>query len=164
MARLLLIIAVGSLAWYWWTRLRPLSEPERQRRLWQLGAWGLAGALMLLVLTGRVSWIAAPIAVVIPLLRRAAPLAVQAAPFLHRWWQRREAGAKAANGAGTGGQAGPMTRSEALAVLGLDADADHEQIRTRHRQLMQKLHPDRGGSDYLAAQLNRARATLLGDL
>lgn len=166
MARLLLIATVGGLAWYWWTQLRPLPEAERQRRLWQLGAWGLAGALLLLVLTGRVSWIVAPIAAAIPALRRTVPLAARAAPLFRRWWQQRETGEQATHGAGAGssaGRAGPMTRDEALAVLGLGPDADNDRIRTRHRQLMQKLHPDRGGSDYLAAQLNRARSTLLGD-
>lgn len=56
---------------------------------------------------------------------------------------------------------GSMSRAEALAVLGLDGEADEQAIVQAHRQLMQKLHPDRGGNDYLAAQLNRARDTLL---
>jgi hypothetical protein len=59
------------------------------------------------------------------------------------------------------GTAGAMPRSEALAILGLDDGANREQILLAHRRLMQKLHPDRGGNDYLAAQLNQARDTLL---
>jgi hypothetical protein len=57
--------------------------------------------------------------------------------------------------------AGPMTQHEALAILGLDEAASREQILQAHRRLMQKLHPDRGGNHYLAAQLNQARDTLL---
>jgi hypothetical protein len=57
---------------------------------------------------------------------------------------------------------GNMNRAEAFAVLGLSEGADREQIITAHRSLMQKLHPDRGGNDYLAAKLNQAKDTLLG--
>ncbi|KGE05359.1 J domain-containing protein [Pseudohaliea rubra] len=56
---------------------------------------------------------------------------------------------------------GTMTRSEALAVLGLGEDADREDIIAAHRRLMQKLHPDRGGNDYLAAKVNEAKDFLL---
>jgi len=66
----------------------------------------------------------------------------------------------------TGGPAasgGHMTREEALAVLGLDENAKAEEIKTAHRQLMQKLHPDHGGSNWLAAKLNQAKDLLLGE-
>lgn len=66
-------------------------------------------------------------------------------------------------GQGASSAARSMTRDDALAVLGLEPGAEPEQIRAAHRRLMQKLHPDRGGSDYLAAQINAAKALLLGD-
>lgn len=55
-----------------------------------------------------------------------------------------------------------MGRSEALAVLGLQDEATEEEIIAAHRKLIQKLHPDRGGNDYLAAQVNLAKDLLLG--
>ena len=58
--------------------------------------------------------------------------------------------------------AGEMDKSQALAVLGLSDGATEDEVMAAHRRLMQKLHPDRGGTDYLAATLNRAKEVLLG--
>ena len=55
-----------------------------------------------------------------------------------------------------------MDKSQALAVLGLSDGATEDEVMAAHRRLMQKLHPDRGGTDYLAATLNRAKEVLLG--
>ena len=73
-----------------------------------------------------------------------------------------EAGEAQGQGSDEGTQAASgMTRSEALAVLGLDANASDEEIAAAHRSLIQKLHPDRGGNDYLASKINQAKDFLL---
>ncbi len=55
-----------------------------------------------------------------------------------------------------------MSREEALAVLGLAPGATAEEIRAAHRRLIQRVHPDVGGSADLAARINRAKDILLG--
>jgi len=60
------------------------------------------------------------------------------------------------------GHSSGLTRAEALSVLGLADDATDEDIVSAHRALIQKLHPDRGGNDYLAAKINEAKDFLLG--
>ena len=55
-----------------------------------------------------------------------------------------------------------MSRREAALILGVAEDASAEQVRDAHRRLIAKNHPDKGGSEYLAAKINQARDVLLG--
>jgi hypothetical protein len=89
----------------------------------------------------------------------------QSRPLLEAWLDRTKAGWREAWQAGPRGNgsipSGAMSRAEALAVLGLKEGATADQVRTAHRRLMKEFHPDRGGSDYLAAKINQAKDVLL---
>jgi len=82
-------------------------------------------------------------------------------PLLEAWLDRTAPDWRAASPPPPAGD-GPMTRAEALAVLGLEEGADAAAVRAAHRRLMRGAHPDQGGSDWLAARINQARDLLLG--
>ncbi|NIB44538.1 DnaJ domain-containing protein [Pseudomaricurvus alkylphenolicus] len=88
----------------------------------------------------------------------------ESARLLMAYLQRRfQQGAYQQQSSGGGANSGntPMDRSEALQILGLEETATEKDIIAAHRKLMQKVHPDRGGSDYLAAKINQAKDFLL---
>ena len=60
------------------------------------------------------------------------------------------------------GASGQMSTTEALDVLGLAEGASIEDIKQAHHRLMLKMHPDKGGSTYLASKINQAKELLLG--
>lgn len=222
---------------------RANAKPPAERRKYYLTLTVsvLAGALILLSLTGRVHWIGALIGALLPFVRQSLPLLIRLIPFIHH---QHKAGA-ASRGASGGNRSevrtdwlrmsmehdsgvlsgtvekgtfsgrsleelseeqlrqlyqdclaadrdsaellssymkyrfgsgwsessdnransasGAMSQDQAFAVLGLKPGADREAIIKAHRSLMQKLHPDRGGNDYLAAQINLAKDVLLSD-
>jgi DnaJ-like protein len=72
-----------------------------------------------------------------------------------------DAGSGSGAGSGTAA-AGPMTVAEAYRVLGLEPGAGEVEIKAAYHRLIGTVHPDRGGSAFLAAQVNRARDILLG--
>ena len=81
---------------------------------------------------------------------------------VHPDWRDELAGERPGGSRGAARPAsGDMTVEEAYAILGLAPGADAEAIKEAHRRLMVKLHPDHGGSDYLATKINRARDVLL---
>lgn len=100
----------------------------------------VAGALLILTLTGRLP---AALAILLALW----PLGLS-------FWKRRKTPLKNTSDK-------PMNRSEALAILGLAEGADEDTIHEAYKRLMMKIHPDQQGSEWMAAKLNAARDYLL---
>jgi len=76
-----------------------------------------------------------------------------------RWRENAQYGAAAGGGGAV--RSGKMTEEEAYQILSLQPGASAEEIGQAHRGLMKKLHPDQGGSTYLAARVNEAKDVLL---
>jgi DnaJ-like protein len=76
---------------------------------------------------------------------------------------RKNAETNGGEGLGVAPGPGAMTKEEAYKVLGLEAGAAAADVRKAHRRLMQRLHPDVGGTSFLAARINEAKDVLLSN-
>jgi hypothetical protein len=210
--------------------LKKLPPQQRRQALIKYGGYGVVLIVILLAATGRLHWIGAVIAAVLPFVKQIGQFAIRALPFLrwlrqqklnpsvlatpflkvvidsksgqwqgqvvqgdhagknlndltqeqlielsHQYLQQDPASARLLNAymrfrfqqgndqnqQNQTANSGDMNRKEALEVLGLGEEATEKDIIAAHRSLMQKVHPDRGGSDYLAAKINQAKDTLL---
>ncbi len=135
-----------------WVRSKP---KEHRRRAWlQAGLITLALVMLFLAITGRMHWLGALIAGLLPFVKSAFPWLLRLIPFLKTRRQQKQNSPK---------PSGNLSKEEAYDILGLKKGASKDEILTAHKRLMQKAHPDRGGSDWLAARINSAKETLLKD-
>jgi hypothetical protein len=161
----IVVIAVLILAAFFLIRI-VLREaaPEIAANAKKLVFYIVLAILAGLALTGRLAWLLAGIGALAAAMLRLAPVIAQFSPILARLFLRKDApgsGNSSHQQARSGNER--MSREEALRILGLESGADRRAIIEAHRRLIQKLHPDRGGSDFLAAQINQARKLLLNE-
>lgn len=157
-------MALLLLAFFYWVSPPLTASTKRQLERWALRIAVVVGLLALLRFG--LPWLAILGTALLAGLRVATPLLLRILPF---WLQRRGAtfgaGIPGSNQGAPGFRgASEMTRAHALEVLDLHEGASREEILNAYRELIKKVHPDRGGSSYLAAQVNRARDVLLSDV
>lgn len=156
-----LLLAVGVIGGilYLLRHVRRQAPEKRMALTVKYGLYLLVLILVILLVTGKIHWVAAGVAVAIAFLVKTS-FAIRFLPLIKLWKSaRKQSGQSSEKGSGTA--EGKMTLKQAMEILGFETVESVEQITKRHRELMQKNHPDRGGSDYLAAQINQAKEILI---
>ena len=141
----LLLLSGLLLVLYLLIRQAAHADPVRRVQLLRWVAAAMVTVLLLLVMRGGT-------AVAVSLL-------LVCLPVLLRYWQTLS---RPSPVRGARNEAADIDREEAYEILGLQPGATKEEIKAAHRRLMQHVHPDHGGSDYLAVRVNRAKDLLLG--
>jgi hypothetical protein len=168
MARIIILIAVIAIALILWHKINIAKKEDRKKLVFMSIIGGVAAILVLLAVTGHLNVITAAIAGAVALLPKLLQYS-RYLPIVSRLFQQQnpqqgqQEGQQQANSRNQQQTRGKKTMSEdeAMEVLALKPGYTKEDVILAHRRMMQKMHPDRGGSDYLAAKINTAKDTLL---
>ncbi len=142
------LAAFGGAGWLLWRNATGKGMSARNVTLFKGVVWlGLAAALFVAKLL--------PLAFMLL-------LAAGGVTAIEMWRERamKEDEARS-GGAMTAPAKTALSKSEAASVLGVDETADSDAVKSAHKKLIAQLHPDKGGTDYLAAKINEAREVML---
>lgn len=153
-------------------RYKKMDTTQKRKTFWRVAAGVFIGVLVVMVVTGKMHWLGAALGALIPFVRSIYGVVGHLLPF---WLRHRNSqqSSQGPQGASADQPSAPATATtpiqEAMDILGLSGDIEkgdvtESMVQEAHRRLIQKLHPDRGGNDYLAAKINQARDLLLGKL
>lgn len=147
---------------------KKMNPAQKRKTFWRIAAGVFIGLLLIMVITGKMHWLGAVLGALIPFIRSIAGVVSQILPLWLRHKNAQQSSQDTHGGAGQSASApaADMPLQEAMNILGLSGDLEkgeitESMIQDAHRRLIQKLHPDRGGNDYLAAKINQARDLLL---
>lgn len=160
MSRFVTIIAVAAIAYLLWFKIKKAKGDEKKKLIaWTIGG-GIVAALTFLALTGRLNVITAAITGAVAMLPKVVNL-LRYLPILNKFRDHANSSTQQNQNNQQASAQTAMSKKQACEILGIQPEASKEEIIKAHKRMMQKLHPDRGGSDYLAAQINQAKDTLL---
>ena len=155
MNQILIVAAIiGALLFLRWARKQP------KKKQFQAMLILIAAVLILMAATGRLNWLFAAIATLVALAQKYIGL-LSYLPFFKKLFGYEQSQNNQNHSESNIPRNSEMTTEEASSILGIDVDASKEEIIEAHRKLIQKIHPDRGGNDYLAAKINQAKDFLL---
>ena len=147
-------------------RIYVQQDASGRRSFWRWFIFFIIFAgVLFLTLSGRLHFLAAIATGLIPFAKKAVPF-LRYVPVFRRWYQARQSQQKTEAGKEENKIADQSKAEvqEAYRVLGLAPGACKEDVIDAHKRLIQKLHPDHGGNDYLAAQINQAKDLILEHL
>ncbi|MDD5578879.1 MAG: DnaJ domain-containing protein [Methylobacter sp.] len=166
MIRIFLVLLLIFIAWFTVNKILK-SSPAVIAKYLKVFFFSFMGAVLVyLAATGRLNWLFALAGVIIAFIVRLMPILLRYAPQFYKLWVEFISAKQHTSQSTSGrqnnvGTTGKISIEEAYEVLGLKKGASEQEIINAHRKLMQKMHPDHGGSDYLAAKINLAKKVLL---